>query len=349
MNLEAVIPAPPAKARLRPRLPRLCPRLAVLAALAALGASAPWWTEVATLRLLVELFVLLSLAQMWNLLAGTAGLVSVGQQAFVGVGAYALFAVSNASGLDPFASVIAAAAAAALLAAVLAPLLFRLRGAHFAIGTWVLAEVLRIGATNAEWLGAGAGLSLETIREFDRWSRATLTYWLALGLALLSTALLIALAHNAYGVALAAARDDEYAAASVGVDAERLKRALFVIVAAITGACGGVAYIGVLQVNPEAAFSLNWTAYVIFIVIIGGIGTIEGPIAGTLLFFLLRETLAEHGTWYLIALGALAVGAMMLAPHGLWGVLRSRFRLELFFVRSEIAFAGEQPRDGERS
>jgi branched-chain amino acid transport system permease protein len=348
MNFEAVMAAPRPQARLRPVLPRLLPRLAALGALVALGASAPWWAGVATLRLLAEFFTLLALAQMWNLLAGTAGLVSVGQQAFVGVGAYALFAVSNATGLNPFAAVLAAAAGAALLAAALAPLLFRLRGAHFAIGTWVLAEVLRIGATNADWLGAGAGLSLEAIGEFDRWSRAAGAYWLALGAALAAIGLLIALAHSAYGVALAAARDDEPAAASIGIDAERLRRTLFILVAAITGACGGIAYIGVLQVNPEAAFSLNWSAFVIFIVVIGGIGTIEGPVMGTILFFLLRETLAAHGTWYLLALGALAVAAMMYAPRGLWGTLAGRPGFDLFLVRCGFTVAAEPPCGGAR-
>jgi branched-chain amino acid transport system permease protein len=92
-----------------------------------------------------------------------------------------------------------------------------------------------------------------------------------------------------------------------------------------------------LRVSPDAAFGVSWTAFVIFIVVIGGIGTIEGPIIGTLLFFALRETLADFGTWYLIVLGLVAVVVMVRFPRGLWGYLAERFDLHLFPVRRRLS------------
>ena len=94
---------------------------------------------------------------------------------------------------------------------------------------------------------------------------------------------------------------------------------------------GALIFLQKLRISPDAAFSVNdWTAFVIFIVVIGGIGTIEGPIIGTLIFFALRETLADLGTIYLLVLGLVAIVVMLKAPKGVWGLIRSRFDLELF-------------------
>ncbi len=318
-------------------------RLSALAVMAVLGAAGPMLFDISTLRLATELLTLLAFAQMWNLLAGYAGLVSVGQQAFVGIGAYALFASSDRLVVNPFVCTAVAVAVTGLLAAVFTPLLFRLRGAYFAIGTWVLSEMLRIASLNSEWLGAGAGMNLETVGDMDRWVRAAGAYWLAFGSALVSILLIIGLNCSDYGLALTATRDNEEAAASLGVNVERLKGTLFIIVASITGGIGGIAYINVLQVNPDAVFSVNWTAYAIFIVIIGGIGTIEGPILGAVLFFALRETFSDYGAWYLIAIGTLAVATMMFAPNGIWGLLSQKLRRNVFAGRRDVGGETEKP------
>ena len=107
-----------------------------------------------------------------------------------------------------------------------------------------------------------------------------------------------------HGLALAAIRDSEAAAESVGVDSYRTKLAVYVLAAAGTGMIGALIYLQKARISPDAAFSvLDWTAYVIFIVVIGGIGTIEGPIVGVIVFFLMQTYLADFGTWYLILLG----------------------------------------------
>ena len=132
-------------------------------------------------------------------------------------------------------------------------------------------------------------------------------------------------------------RDNQNAARSVGVDAQRLKTIVYLCTAFITGLAGALIYVQKARISPDAAFSvLDWTAYVIFIVVIGGIGTIEGPIIGVLIFFLLQSLLADFGSWYLMTLGVLAITIMLVAPRGLWGLLSERTGLHLFPVRRRL-------------
>jgi branched-chain amino acid transport system permease protein len=302
------------------------------AALAA-GATLPWWSDSGTMRLAIEFFSFLVMAQMWNLLAGYGGLVSIGHQAFLGLGGYVLFALANHGGVNPFLCVPLAGLAAALVAWPAAKLLFRLQGGYFAIGTWALAEVFRLLLANVSMLGGGSGQSLMAIAAIPRATREPLAYWMALAAALAAVAAVYLLLRSRHGLALTAIRDSEVASASQGVDVAFTKLWVYIVSAAGFGVVGALYYMNILRISPNAAFDVSWTAYVIFIVVIGGIGTIEGPIVGTLLFFALRETLATFGTWYLIALGAIAVGVMLYAPQGLWGWVAARFDLHLFPTR----------------
>ena len=122
----------------------------------------------------------------------------------------------------------------------------------------------------------------------------------------------------------------------LGVDNFRTKLLVYVIAAFGTSAIGALIYLTKLRITPSAAFDINWTTTVIFIVVIGGIGTIEGPIIGTIVFFLLREPLAEFGSWYLMLLGATAVVIMLKAPEGLWGLIARRYDLHFFPVQRQL-------------
>jgi len=298
-------------------------------------AAAPWWAGRADLRLMGEIFLYLSLASLWNLMAGYAGLVSVGQQAFVGFGGYMLFALTMFAGLPPILAIVTGGLLAALLSVPVAILIFRLRGAYFAIGTWVVAEVFRLVFAQISALGGGSGSSLPVgiVKSLadSRSGREALSYWLALGAAVVVIFSIYLFLRSRRGLALTAIRDSETAAAGLGIDIWRAKLEVYVVTSAFTAIVGGLIFLQKLRISPEAAFSVNdWTAFVIFIVVIGGIGTLEGPIIGTLLFFLLRETLADFGTSYLIALGVVAIVIMLKAPKGVWGLIRERFDLELF-------------------
>jgi len=297
--------------------------------------AAPWWAGRADMRLMSELFLYLALASLWNLMAGYAGLVSVGQQAYVGFGGYLLFALTIFSGVDPLLAVVAAGGLGALVSIPVAMLLFRLRGAYFAIGTWVMAEVFRLVFAQIGALGGGSGTSLPVgiVKSLaaSRSGRESLSYWLALAAAAGTVVAVYLFLRSRKGLALTAIRDNELAARSLGIDVWRTKFIVYVVTAALTAMVGALIFLQKLRISPDAAFSVNdWTAFVIFIVVIGGIGTLEGPIIGTLVFFALRETMADLGTIYLLVLGLVAIVVMLKAPKGIWGFIQSRFDLQLF-------------------
>lgn len=310
--------------------------------LVALGllATVPWWASEAQARDLVELLTLLALAQMWNLLAGYAGLVSIGQQAFIGIGAYSLYSLGDKADVHPLVAVGLAGVVAALVSLVVAPLVFRLRGGYFAIGTWVVAEVIFLltlnGADVHFDVGGGNGVTILSAAGLDREFRGHATYWWALAVGAGSVLLVYAILRSRVGLALTAIRDDETAARSLGVDVLRTKIVVWVVAAFGCGIAGAVIYLNLLRVQPDAAYSVNWSAYMIFIVVIGGIGTIEGPIVGTIIFFVLQQRLSEYGAWYLILLGAVAVVAAVWIRGGIWGVLARRFGLQLFPVQRRL-------------
>ena len=237
--------------------------------------------------------------------------------------------------MHPAVAMIGAGVLGALIAIPIAMLVFRLRGAYFAIGTWVVAEVFRLSFAQVSSLGGGSGTSLpiSVVKSIatSRAMREWLSYWLALGLAVAVIAAVFFFLRSRKGLALSAIRDNELAASSLGIDIWRTKLLVYVTTASLTSMVGALIFLQKLRISPDAAFSVNdWTAVVIFIVVIGGIGTLEGPIIGTLVFFALRETLSDLGTLYLITMGLVAIVVMLKAPKGLWGIARSYWNLQLF-------------------
>ncbi|MFZ0623610.1 MAG: branched-chain amino acid ABC transporter permease [Pseudolabrys sp.] len=309
-------------------------------------ALAPYWGDRQTLRLLAEIYTFVALASLWNLLAGYAGLVSVGQQAFVGLGGYLLFAFAILLGMHPIAAILVAGPIGALVAVPVAALIFRLRGAYFAIGTWVVAEVFRLVASQISVLGGGSGISLPAavvvamapsrqMREFE-------TYWLALALTIVVLGAIVGLLRSRHGLALTAIRDDEMAAESVGIGVWRTKFIIYIITAFGTAMIGALIFLQKLRISPDTAFSVNdWTAFIIFITVIGGIGRVEGPIIGTIIFFLLRQALADLGSLYLMMMGAVAIVVMLWAPKGLWGLVAERFGWQALPLQRHLVFEKE--------
>ena len=309
-------------------------------------AVAPYWSDRQMLRLLAEIYAFVALASLWNLLAGYAGLVSVGQQAFVGLGGYVLFALAILLGVHPIAAILIAGPIGALVAIPVAALIFRLRGAYFAIGTWVVAEVFRLLASQVSVLGGGSGISLPAavvvamapsrqMREFE-------IYWLALTLTVIVLGAIVILLRSRHGLALAAIRDNELAAQSNGIDVWRIKFIVYVLTAFGTAMIGALIFLQKLRISPDTAFSVNdWTAFVIFITVIGGIGRIEGPIVGTIVFFLLRQALADLGSLYLLMMGAVAIVVMLWAPKGLWGMIAERLGWQALPLQRHLVFEKE--------
>jgi branched-chain amino acid transport system permease protein len=309
-------------------------------------AAAPAWGGRDDLRLLSEIYAYVALASLWNLLAGYAGLVSVGQQAYVGLGGYVLFASTILFGMPPLVAVPVAGVIAAVVALPVAGLMFRLRGHYFAIGTWVVAEVFRLLSSQVSALGGGSGISLPagivTSMASSRQMREFLIYWVALALAVVVLAAIILLLRSRYGLALTAIRDNELAARSSGIDVTRTKLVVYVLTAFGTAMVGALIFLQKLRISPDTAFSVNdWTAFVIFITVIGGIGRVEGPIIGTIVFFLLRQTLADLGSLYLLMLGAVAIAVMLFAPKGIWGLLVERFGWQLLPLERRLRLAAD--------
>lgn len=290
---------------------------------------------------LVPLFVLIILASMWNLLAGFGGLVSVGQQAFIGIGAYTVVALAD-HGVSPLVGLVFAALTSAVIALPTSWLAFRLRGDYFAVGTWVIAEVFRLVITKFDSLGGPSGRSLVAFSGIDPTLRSALIYWSALGVAVISVVSCYWLLRGRTGLALTAVRDDDVAARAAGVDVTRAKRIVYLASAAGCGAGGGVLVMNALSVQPNAIFSVQWSAYMIFVVVIGGIGYLEGPIIGAIVFFVLQQALADYGSWYLIVLGLVAMAAAIWMRRGLWGQVVHRTGIRLFPVSYLIRTKGDR-------
>ena len=296
---------------------------------------APYWGDRATLRTLTEVFSYIALASLWNLLAGYAGLVSIGQQAFVGLGGYTLFLASLWLGINPLLGVPLAGILAGLFGIPVALLLFRLRGAYFTIGSWVIADVLQQVFLQVDAVGGGSGISLPAaiVKSIaaTRDAREHLVYWTFLALAVAVLGLIVLLLRTRWGLALQAIRDNEVAAKSNGVDVNRARLVVFVLAAAGTAMIGAMIFLQRLTITPVSGFSLNdWTVNVIFITVIGGIGRVEGPIVGTIVYLVLREFLADLGSIYLIILGIIGIVVMLRAPKGLWGYVGDRFGWQAF-------------------
>lgn len=308
---------------------------------------------------LFGVLTLLVLALNWNMLAGFAGLVSVGQQAFVGIGAYAMFATTILWGLDPLVGVLAGGLAAMAFSVPMAFFAFRLNGAYFAIGTWAVADIARLVASQLGALGGGTGTSLPKgttrdmlgvaqVKELLGVSPAAaadaVTYWLALVLAVAMLATSYLFLRSKMGLGLQAVRDNEGAARAVGIDPLRLKALVFTLCAFGTGMTGALIFIQITRISPPAAFSvIDWTAFVIFIVVIGGIGTLPGPILGVIVFYALEQLLADYGTVYLIALGLLGIAVMLFARRGLWGLITDRTGFDLMPLGHRPPMAAPAP------
>ncbi|MFD8722321.1 branched-chain amino acid ABC transporter permease [Streptomyces sp. NPDC059629] len=298
-------------------------------------AALPYVVESGVTAQLVKLCYLVALASMWNLLAGYAGMMSMGQQAFIGLGAYLLFIV-NDHGVNVYAGTLVVSAVVALLAWPVSYLAFRLRGGYFAVGTWVIAEVVRLIVVRFDSLGAASGRTLSDVTA-DPVLRRAFTYWLALAVMAAAVLGTYAVLRSRLGLSLQAIRDDDTAAGSLGVNVTRGKRIIYITAAAGCAAAGAVICVNSLGVaSPTQIFGVQYSALMVFMVIIGGIGTIEGPVVGAIAYFLLDKYFAQSGVWYLIVVGAAAIVVSLYLPRGVWGTLAHRTGFAVFPVRHTV-------------
>jgi branched-chain amino acid transport system permease protein len=302
-------------------------------------AAFPYIVYTGTTNLMVQGFIVLTLASMWNLLAGYAGLVSVGQQAFVGLGAYFVLLL-NIHNWPMFAALPIAAIGSGVAALPLWWLVSRLRSGYFAIGTWVLATTVFLFVQQFPSLGGGTGMSLPNVPSGNTPLLEADTFWAGLAVTVAALVVTYLLLRGRTGLELTAIRDDEQAARSSGVRVGRARLVVFLVAAVFCGAAGALLAVSQLIVQPSAVFSVQWTAEMAFAVVIGGIGTIEGPILGTIVYLVLQKTLQSYNAWYLIILGLTAIVVVLYARRGLWGLVDDRFNIRLFPVGYYLQSSG---------
>ena len=280
---------------------------------------------------LTTLFIYIILAVTWNALAGYGGLVSIGQQAFFGLGAYAAVRLANA-GVPVYPALALAGLLVGALALPISAFMLRLRAGEFAIGMWVVAALAHL-LVNLDTLVRGeTGTSLIALDAYPAEARHALTYWTALGAMVGLIGVLFALLRSPLGAAIQAIRDNEDAAESVGVRVMRTKRIIFVLAAFGVALAGALWLATTITFQPKTYFSVQWTAYMIFMVLVGGLGTFEGPILGAVIFFAIEAWFGATGVWYLVGLGGAALLFALFLPKGLWGWADSRLGLRLLPV-----------------
>jgi branched-chain amino acid transport system permease protein len=280
-------------------------------------------------------FIYLTIANMWNLLAGYSGLMSLCQPAFIGLGGYTMVILTWV-GVPFYLGIIAGGVVAAAFAALISIPVFRLRGIYFAIGTLVIPEALRIvfflwRPVGGALAGGGAGYMLKGTGEV---SMAEI-YWLALVIGVVSVLLMRVILRSKLGLGLAAIRDNERAAASSGINVFGLKLSSFIISAVVSGIAGTIFYIYQGYIEPTSAFNIGWTMTLMLATVIGGMGTEAGPIVGTIIVVFLRFLLVRYGAFSLLIQGVILVGIMLLAPQGIMGFVR-KTRPYRFLLQSAI-------------
>lgn len=324
------------------------------------------------LHLLFTVFIFAVFGHAWNLMAGYAGLLSFGNQVFVGLGGFALAIVYYYTWLNHWTALVFAALAGLGFAWLLAiPLterftgkaawkpiavavvlwilyeilvhyypgadvfrsayvrrvsillliflgalpLLNLQGAYFAVASWLVAA--SVGTVFNEWevVGAGGGMQIK--------SDVTLPqlYYVSLATLVVCTLIIWRLLRSRYGLALTAVRDDEEAAKTVGIDIRRMKTVVFLVAGTFTGLAAGLFYIDAVIITPPAAFDVSWSAYFVFIVVAGGMGTLPGPIIGAVIYVLVDRLLAGYTGRGLLVLGLASILIMFIMPRGVMGIV----------------------------
>ena len=302
--------------------------LAAIALFAVLVACAPLVTgSGVVLNFITMALYACLLAQAWNILGGFGGQFSFGHALFFGTGAY-VQAIAQLQGLNPWIALAVALAASAAVGVFVGALSFRygLKGSYFALVTLAFAEVFRIVALSVPFTGAGVGLMVPLRESAANMQFASRAGYLWLVLAMVVVALLVTawLRHSRFGAYLQAVRDNEDAARAVGVDPFRVKLAAIALSAALMGA-GGAFYVQVFQyIDPGIAYGPGTSVEALVAAIVGGMGTLWGPVLGALALHLLadvtRNLFGQLPGINMVIYGVVLVLIMMFMPRGVAGL-----------------------------
>jgi branched-chain amino acid transport system permease protein len=278
------------------------------------------------MRYLLKIFLYITLGEMWNLLSGFTGMTSLGQQAYIGMAGYTVAVITSTFGMSLGVGILLGAVIGAVVSLALSFVLFRMRGMYFAIATWVVAEALCVWFKSWKFVNMGGGMSVSA----KPYPKTAAIYLMALTVCVAALVVVYGLLRTKTGLGLTAMRDDTDAASSVGVNIFKSKLLVYVIAAVFCSIAGGVFFINKGTIYPDSGFDIGWTVAVVFIVIVGGIGTVAGPIVGAFIYVFLDEFLAHYAGWSNIILGAIAILVILFLPDGIMGTLQKKLNFEIF-------------------
>ena len=307
-------------------------KLVVFAAIIVILFLMPFWGSSYTLSVGVLIFLYMSLGQMWNLLSGYTGLTSLGQQSFIGIGGYAIAIATQVYKLPIGVGFVFAVVVGVAFALVISAPVFKMSGVYFTIGTLIIAEALYVFFVNWGFVNYGIGYPISAAYGISM----TVLYWLSLIAGLGSIVLVIIILRSKLGLALMAIRDNTSAAEVRGVKIFRTKLLIFLIAAFWFSITGCLLFLNQAYIVPSSAFTIDWTIAMVFMVIIGGAGTIEGPIVGAVVYIILRQYLYEFPGISNIILGVIAIVLIIIAPKGIMGYINNKFNLDIFSIHRRI-------------
>lgn len=289
------------------------------------------------MRYLFKIFLYISMGSMWNLMSGFTGMTSLGQQVFVGIAGYSVAVMTTTYKMSFWMGILAGAVITVIFALLLSFVLFRMSGMYFAVATWLVAEAVRTWFTNWKYVNQGGGMTVRT----SEIPKMNTLYFMALTLCIIAVAVIFLLLRTKTGLGLTAMRDDADAASSVGVNIFKSKLLCYIICSLFIALAGGLFFLNKGSVLPSSAFGIDWTVSMVFIVIIGGIGTVSGPILGSVIYVLLDEYLSHYPGWSNIILGAIAILVIIFLPDGIMGTLQKKLHFEIF---SQKRFSEHKPK-----
>jgi branched-chain amino acid transport system permease protein len=286
-------------------------------------ASGPSVLSDYNLVLAFTLFNSMALAQAWNLVGGYGGLFSLGHAMFVGIGAYATALLLLHTTIPLAAAIVLAAAITALTGAVVSLPILRLRNVYFSVGTLGIAVAAQAWFINWGYSGGTSGLNLPPTATLGYLT----LYYIAAGALVLTNVVVWLLVRGRFGLRLMAIRADEQTASEVGVRVFTVKIAAFTVSAFLVGLIGAIGALQNLSLEPYTAFGLTFTINMVIMTVIGGIGTIPGPLIGAFVVFELQQRLQNYQAWATLITGVALVVLIRLAPGGLWGIAVRATRL----------------------
>lgn len=275
------------------------------------------------------IFLYTALGQFWNLLAGYSGLVSLGQQCFIGLGGYTLAVTVLYYGFPIWLGVLTGGIICLIFALMISRAIFRMTGVYFSIGTWVVAEILAIWFSNWKYVEMSQGLFIKPAKQFS----ITSIYYIAMIVGIGSVIIVYFLMRSRFGLALMAIRDEPSTSEVCGVSVFKTKLSIFLISSLCTGIIAGVLYMYIVFIQPYKAFGIEWTVALVFITIMGGIGCMEGPIIGAVIYVVLQQWLSDYASASMLILGCIAIFMILILPKGIMGTLQEKLGYEILSPR----------------